>query len=123
METLPNQGVHGDTWRWMGRTSRLRLRGKDKDMRLVLRGWVPYPILGAPPTMTFRFNGERVDGLLAPPGHFTREITIPKGAQRAGWNDFTIDTSSTAQERGDPRDLGYALAWIRWEPAASESTQ
>jgi|GEM_PF-2125582 len=117
MEVVQKDGVHGDVWRWMGRTSLLKLKNHDETRQLSITGWVPLHILHHPPLMTLRWNGKRVDAFLAPEGHFTRTVTISAEMQRAGaYSDFAIETSSTASEWGDLRELGYALAEVRWEP-------
>lgn len=117
METVRGPGVRGEVWRWMGRTSTTKLRGRNVPMRSVVQGWVPLEILGAPPMLTFRWNGVRMSALIPPPGRFRHEVVIPPEMQRDGvFGDFTIETSTTGQERGDLRELGFSLADLRWEP-------
>jgi hypothetical protein len=117
METLQKDGVHGEAWRWMGRESLVRLRNHAVPMRLVLTGLVPLDLLGAPPLLTFRWNGKRVEAFLAPAGHFTKTMTITPAMQTGSTlSDFTIESTSAGRERDGLRDLGYALADIRWEP-------
>lgn len=118
METEKVAGVHGDAWRWMARSSLTRLRTHAVPMKLELTGWVPMHILGAPPLLTLRFRGKRVETFLAPAGHFTKKVAVSTEMQAGStFADFTIETSTVASERDDPRELGYALAEIRWEEA------
>ena len=115
MET-GKDGVHGEAWRWMGRTALLRLRTHSTPMKLEITGWVPLHILGAPPMITLRWKGNRVDAFLAPPGRFTRKILVTEAMQAGStFADFAVETSSVASERNDPRELGFALAEVRWE--------
>lgn len=119
MESTRSQGVRGEVWRWMGRSSVTKLKGRSVPMRLVLQGWVPLELLGAPPMLTLRWNGLRVDAFIPPGGRFTHQVVIPADLQRDGsFGDLTIDTSSVGQERGDLRDLGFSLVDLRWEPAS-----
>jgi hypothetical protein len=118
METTPRDGVHGEAWRWMGRTALIRLRTHTRPMILEITGRVPMHLLGATPMMTFRWRGNRVDAFLAPVGSFTKKIAVTP-AMQAGTTlaDFTVETSSWASERDDPRELGFALEGVRWEAA------
>ncbi len=117
METLPKEGVHGEAWRWMGRTSIVRVKTQNRAMRVRIAGWVPYHLVGTAPAMTLRWNGKRLDSFLAPSGRFTREIEISPAMQAgADYGDFMVETSSTGSERGDRRELGFALADFSWEP-------
>lgn len=114
MET-GKDGVHGEAWRWMGRTALLRLRTHSTPMQLQITGWVPLHILGAPPMLTLRWKGNRVDAFLAPAGRFTRKLLVTEAMQAgSGFADFSVETSSVASERDDPRELGFALAEVRW---------
>jgi hypothetical protein len=111
------RGVRSEAWRWMGRTSLLRMKNHDRPMRLAVTGWVPLGILGSPPTMTLRWNGIRMDSFIPPAGRFTRELTISADMQaRGAYSDLWIETSSTASERNDPRELGFAIAALDWSP-------
>ncbi len=118
MET-GRDGVHGEAWRWMGRTSLTRLRTHRAPMRLEITGWVPLHVLGgAPPMLTLRFRGNRIESFLAPAGHFTKKITVTEAMQAGStYADFTIETSTIGSERDDPRELGFAVGEIRWEEA------
>lgn len=114
------KGVRSPAWRWMSRTGVLRLRRHDREMRLSFTGYVPLHVLGSAPTMTLRWNGIRMDTFIAPTGHFTRHLTVTAAMQEGRtFSDFVIETSSVGQERNDPRDLGFALTDVRWEPAAA----
>jgi hypothetical protein len=115
MET-GQDGVHGEVWRWMARSSLLRLRTHPTPMKLEITGWVPLHILAAPPMITLRWKGNRVDAFLAPAGHFTRTLLVTEAMQAGStFADFTMETSTVASERNDPRELGFALAEVRWE--------
>lgn len=118
MET-GKEGFHGEAWRWMGRTSLLKVRNHAMaTMKLEVTGWVPLHILGAPPLVTLRWRGKRMEAFLAPPGHFTKKVLVtPEMQAGSTYADFTIETSTTGNEPGDPRDLGFALAEVRWEAA------
>jgi hypothetical protein len=119
METMRGPGVRGEVWRWMGRTSVTKLRGRNVPMRIVLQGSVPMELLGAPPMVTLRWNGVRVGAFIPPFGRFRETVVIPANVQQDGaFGDFTIDTSTVGQERGDPRELGFSLADLSWEPAS-----
>jgi hypothetical protein len=111
-------GVHGDCWRWMRKTGLLRLRAHATPMKITVTGWVPLDLIGAPPLLTLRWAGKRVDVFLAPPGRFTKEVVVTP-AMQAGptYGDFTIETSSAGLERNGGRTLGFALAELRWEVA------
>lgn len=117
METT-KAGVHGEAWRWMGRSSLMRLRTHGVPMSLELTGWVPLHLLGSPPLLTLRFRGKRIESFLAPPGHFSKRVVITPAMQAGSvFADFTIETSTVGNERDDVRELGFALAEIRWEEA------
>jgi hypothetical protein len=117
MET-GKDGFHGEAWRWMGRSSLLRLRGHAAPMKLAITGWVPLHVLGSPPMVTLRWRGVRVEAFLPPPGRFTKTILVTADMQAGStYSDFTIETSTIGNEPGDPRELGFALAEVRWEAA------
>lgn len=112
------RNVRGEAWRWMGRSSVLRMKNHDRTMRLAVTGWVPLHVLGSPPTMTLRWNGYRVDSFIPPPGRFTREIKVAPEMQRgSAYSDLWIETSTTGSERNDPRELGFAVTALEWDPA------
>lgn len=117
MEAEPFGDVHGKTWRWMGRASLLRLRAHDTTMYLTIAGWVPIEVLKSPPLMTLRWNGARLESFLAPRGHFVKIVVVTPEMQRGvTWGDFAMETSSTGQPSGDPRELGYAVNEVHWSP-------
>lgn len=106
-----------EMWRWMGKTSIARIRGTGRAMKLSITGWVPMHLFGAPPFLTLRWNGRRLETFLAPPGHFTHTVTIPAELQTDGvYADFMIETSTVGHDGDDLRDLGYALAALDWAP-------
>lgn len=112
------EGVHGDAWRWMGRSSLMRLRAHSAPMKLELKGYVPMHLLGSPPTITLRWKGKRVETFLAPFGTFSRTVAISETMQAGStFADFSIETSSVGREGADPRELGFALTEARWEAA------
>lgn len=116
METTPGDGVHGEAWRWMGRTALLRLRTHAQPMKLEITGRVPLHLLGSVPMMTLRWRGNRVDSFLAPAGTFTRAVIVTEVMQAGStFADFSVETSSWGSERDDPRELGFALEGVRWE--------
>jgi len=118
METAPQGNVRGEAWRWMGRSSLLRLRTATVPMTITITGWVPAHLLLAPPLLTFRFNGSRLEAMLAPNERFTRSFVISAERQRgSSFGDFAIETSTVGIPPNDGRELGYALADVRWEPA------
>src|SRR4051794_33737177 len=59
MET-GKEGFHGEAWRWMGRTSLLKVKNHASAMKLEVTGWVPLHVLGSPPLMTLRWRGKRM---------------------------------------------------------------
>jgi hypothetical protein len=102
----------------MGRNSLLRLRTHKKPMKLSVTGWVPLHILGAPPMLTLRWRGKRVESFLAPGGRFTKKVVADEAMQAGStFADFTIESSSVGNEPGDPRELGFAISEVRWEEA------
>ncbi len=111
-------GIHGDAWRWMGRSAVFRLRTHDVPMKLELTGSVPVHLLASPPMITFRWRGNRIEAFLAPVGRFTKTIAVT-AAMQAGttFADFTMETSSVGRDGDDPRELGFALNEARWEAA------
>jgi hypothetical protein len=118
MEVTPREGVHGEAWRWMPKSGLLRLRTHPTPMKLKFTGRAPVALLGAPPALTLRWNGNRVDWFLAPWGEFTREVLITVAMQQGSvFGDFTIETSTTGYERGEPRELGVMVTDVRWEAA------
>ena len=111
-------GVYGDCWRWMRKTGLLRLRTHTTPMRVTVTGWVPLDLIGAPPLITLRWAGKRVDVFLAPPGRFTKEIVVTTAMQAGpAYGDFTLETSSAGVESHGGRTLGFALTELRWEVA------
>jgi hypothetical protein len=109
-------GVHGDCLRWMRKSGLLRLRTHSTAMKLTVTGWVPLDLLGAPPLLTFRWAGKRLDVLLAPGGPFTKELVVTREMQAGvAYGDFTIETSTVAHAPRDERALGFAATEIRWE--------
>lgn len=117
LETGKNFIYDNDVWRWMGRTSLLRLHTHKVPMTLSLTGWVPLELVRAPPILTLRWRGRRVDAFVAPAGRFTRDVAITPAMQEGTtYADFAIETTTAARE-ADVRDLGFAVAEVRWEPA------
>jgi hypothetical protein len=118
MEVTRKDGVRGEAWRWMPKSALLRLRAHSTPMKLKFTGRVPIPLLGSPPTLTLRWNGNRVDWFIAPWGDFSREVLITEAMQRGlVFGDFTIETSATGYEPGEPRELGVMISDLRWEAA------
>lgn len=108
-ESERKTGIHGPAWRWMGRSAVIRLRRSGKARTMSLIGWVPIELTGTPPTMTIRIDGLPVDTFIPPLGEFERIVTLP-ATTRPGFWDIELQTSTVGTERGDPRELGYALA-------------
>lgn len=112
------EGIHGDAWRWMGRSSVMRLRTQSEPMKLELTGSVPMHLLGSPPLITFRWRGNRIETFLAPAGRFTKTLAVTAAMQAGStFGDFTMETSSVGREGSDPRELGFSLFAVRWEAA------
>lgn len=101
-----------EAWRWMGKRGVIRIRKRREAQTVTLTGWVPLNLLGAPPTLTYRWLGLIRYAEIATAGRFTREIVLPGTDQAGEWGDLLLETSHAATDRNDPRELGFALTSI-----------
>ncbi len=106
-----------ESWRWMGRQSRILvspLRGRGElDLDLM----APLDV-ESPPSVVVRFDGEIIDRFAPTTRNFSRKyvVNIIGGAQRI----FTMDVDRTvnparAHLGADRRDLGLKLRSILWK--------
>jgi hypothetical protein len=107
------EGAGADSFRWMGRRSRLTLpeiRGTGA-LRMVFD--VPLDVIPAP-TIVISWNGAEVDRFVASASPVTRALTLP--STKGQPNELVIATTEVARAHGDPRDLGLCMRGLSWNP-------
>jgi hypothetical protein len=120
------EGMHPETWRWMGGRSVTSLppRGAQAHLELVFN--VPLDSLnGEVPTVTIELDGKVVDRFEADEPELTKRYTVPsrfEGPQTLVLHTDRTFVPARNGTSGDTRELGLSVRRLAWRVAGSSTS-
>jgi hypothetical protein len=109
------------SWRWLGRQSKVALFNAADSMVLRLRGVPARDPSGRLPTMALRLNGVEIYRQTLNSDEFDRSLTVKTDPQFM-WYALTIEFDQTVNQSklgksNDNRDLSFGCNLLEWAPA------